>query len=70
MAEWEKKNAPPKRSDARGRVGDRRYARGRATIPTVFDRKDDAAGAENSAERIRSREGALSFRNGAVTDSE
>ncbi len=43
-AEWEKKNNPTEEKIEPGRVGDRRYARGRAYDPDRF------AGAEDSAE--------------------
>lgn len=71
MAEWEKKNAPAESKDEPSRVGDRRYARGRAYDPHRFDRKDDPAGAEDKPQKeSENSDGAEAQDNGAVPDAE
>jgi len=40
-AEWEKKNAPPEEKNEPGRIGNRRYARGRAYDPDRYSAADN-----------------------------
>jgi len=50
-AEWEKKNAPPKSEEEKnepGRVGNRRYARGRAYDPNRYKKKGRKSAAEST----------------------
>lgn len=71
MAEWEKKNVSAEAKDEPSRVGDRRYARGRAYDPHRFDRKDDAAGDEDKPQiETEAAGGAETLEDGAVTDEE